>query len=66
MKINVRKLAKTRAVLKTIGWFLVAFWIGSNCFRVFLSIKYNLEEIKTLQVIQLKYSKRIVCEVADD
>lgn len=26
----------------------------------------NLEEIKTLQVIQLKYSKRIVCEVADD
>lgn len=60
MKINVRKLAKINAFLRTMIWLSVALWIAFNAFRCFLCIKSDLEGIKALQIIQLNYSKQFM------
>lgn len=58
MKINVRKLAKINAFLRTLIWLSVALWIAFNVFRCFLSIKSDLESIQTMQIIQLQLIKK--------
>ena len=58
MKINVRKLAKTRIVLRTlIAIFLVAF-LGFGLTLIVYDFNVKIQSIKTMQsiqAVQLKY-----------
>lgn len=57
MKINVRKLVKIRALLRTLALLFFCSFLGFAAVSLFLDIKSDLEAIHTMQIIQLELIK---------